>query len=68
MLAQIPLTDEERAAVEDGTAVVERLLDRLRNVATPAGPTPGELDERSFIPLTSLKVEPTQDEQLKVTL
>jgi len=29
MLAQISLTDDERAAVEDGTAAVERLLERL---------------------------------------
>ena len=31
MLAQIPLTDDERAAVEDGTAAVERLIGQLRD-------------------------------------
>ena len=31
MLVQIPLTDDEQAAVQDGTAAVERLLDRLRD-------------------------------------
>jgi len=29
MMSQIPLTDDERAAVEDGTAAVERLIERL---------------------------------------
>jgi len=37
MLAQIPLTDDERAPVEDGTAAVERLLDHLQDTPTPAG-------------------------------
>ena len=43
MLATIPLTDEERAAVDDGTAALDRLLDRLVDVPTPAGPTPRQL-------------------------
>lgn len=43
MLLEIPLTDDERAAVEDGASAVERLLDRLSDVPTPAGPTPQEL-------------------------
>lgn len=55
MMAQIPLTDEERAAVEDGTAAVERLLERLTDVPTPAGPTPRQLAQpASFIPLATL--------------
>jgi HAMP domain-containing protein len=32
MLAQIPLTDDERAAVEDGSAAVGRLVQRLQDV------------------------------------
>ena len=43
MLASIPLTDDERAAVDDGHAAVTALLDRLADVPTPAGPTPREL-------------------------
>ena len=43
MLASIPLTDDERAAVDDGHTAVAALLDRLANVPTPAGPTPREL-------------------------
>src|SRR5205823_2959905 len=54
MLAQIPLTDDERAAVEDGTAAVERLLDRLADTPTPAGPTPREMAQASFIPVERL--------------
>src|SRR5438105_3006477 len=54
MLAQIPLTDDERAAVEDGTAAVERLLDRLADTPTPAGPTPREMAQASFIPVEGL--------------
>ena len=60
ILAQIPLTDDERAAVEDGTAAVERLIERLKDVPTPAGPTPQELGiSKSFIPLIQL-VAPSQ--------
>jgi integrase len=43
MLTAIPLTDDERAAVEDGHSAVTALLDRLADVPTPAGPTPREL-------------------------
>jgi integrase len=43
MLATIPLTDDERAAVDDGHTAVTALLDRLADVPTPAGPTPREL-------------------------
>jgi integrase len=43
MLTAIPLTDGERAAVEDGAAAVEQLLERLADMPTPAGPTPREI-------------------------
>jgi hypothetical protein len=43
MLATIPLTEEERAAVEDGEVALDQLLKRLVDVPTPAGPTPREL-------------------------
>jgi len=42
-LQWIPLTDDERAAVEDGATAVENLLERLADVPTPAGPTPRQL-------------------------
>jgi hypothetical protein len=43
MLATIPLTDDERAAVDDGHIAVSALLDRLADVPTPVGPTPREI-------------------------
>ncbi|HEY9285342.1 MAG TPA: site-specific integrase [Pyrinomonadaceae bacterium] len=43
MLQRIPLTDDERAAVEEGMEVFESLCQRLADVPTPAGPTPREL-------------------------
>ena len=45
MLVEIPLTDDERAAVEGDQAAVDQLLGRLSDVATPAGPTPRQLAE-----------------------
>jgi hypothetical protein len=43
MLLDIPLTDDERAAVEDGQANVDQLLARLADTPTPAGPTPRQI-------------------------
>ncbi|MDQ1033177.1 integrase [Streptomyces umbrinus] len=43
MLSTIPLTDEEQAAVDDGQASLDRLLERLADVPTPSGPTPRQL-------------------------
>jgi hypothetical protein len=43
MLANIPLTDDERTAVDDGQAALDQLLERLTDVPTPAGPTPRQL-------------------------
>ncbi len=55
MMAQIPLTDDERAAVEDVTAAVKQLPERLTDVPTPAGPTPRQLAQSAnFIPLATL--------------
>ncbi|WP_220183334.1 hypothetical protein [Sphaerisporangium album] len=35
MLAAVPLTDDERAAVDDGQAALDRLLGQLADVPTP---------------------------------
>ena len=51
MLAQIPLTDDERAAVEDGHTAVTALLDRLVDVPTPAGPTPRQIGTPASVTL-----------------
>jgi integrase len=49
MLATLPLTEEERAAVEEGTGALHRLLERLADVPTPSGPTPRELAQQPVI-------------------
>src|SRR5438270_968146 len=55
MLAEIRLTDDERAAVTEGAQAVDNLLERLADVPTPAGPTPRQLAQSaSFIPLATL--------------
>jgi hypothetical protein len=43
MLEAIPLSEEERAAVEDGIKSMEKLCQQLADVPTPAGPTPNQL-------------------------
>jgi hypothetical protein len=54
MLAEIQLTDDERAVVTDGTNAVDNLLKRLAEVPTPAGRTPREIARDNFIPISSL--------------
>jgi hypothetical protein len=44
MLQEIPLRDEERAAVEDGLVAVEKLYEKLADVPMPDGSTPRELN------------------------
>jgi len=36
---EIPLTDDELAAVQDGVAAYENLLTKLMDLPTPAGPS-----------------------------
>jgi len=38
----LPLTDDERAAVDDGAEAVDRLLARLADIPTPSGALPRE--------------------------
>jgi hypothetical protein len=47
MMQEIPLREEERAAVEDGLAALERLETKLVDVPTPAGPTPREIEGKT---------------------
>jgi hypothetical protein len=56
MLQEIPLDEEERAAVEDGIEALEKLCQQLADVPTPAGPTPQQLstkhqETKAIIPL-----------------
>ncbi len=43
MLQEIPLSEEERSAVEDGVEAMEKLCQQLADVPTPAGPTPNQM-------------------------
>ena len=43
MLQEIPLSEEERAAVEDGVEAMEKLCQQLADIPTPAGPPPNQL-------------------------
>lgn len=40
---EIPLNDEELAAVDDGLVAVDKLLKSLADVATPSGKTPRQI-------------------------
>jgi integrase len=51
LLQEIPLSEDERAAVEDGVDAFDQLLTRLADVPTPAGPTPHQLADHATIPL-----------------
>jgi hypothetical protein len=50
MLAAVPLTDDERAAVDDGQAALDKLLSQLADSPTPAGPTPRQLEHHAAGP------------------
>jgi hypothetical protein len=50
MREEIPLTDEETAAVEEGIGLHEKLLSGLADVPTPSGPTPRQL---GVVPLSA---------------
>jgi integrase len=54
MLTTIPLTEDERAAVEDGTEAVERLLARLVDTPTPGGRTPRQTLPTPTTPLLTI--------------
>jgi integrase len=49
MRQEIPLQEAELAAVEDGVAAFEKLLTRLADVPTPAGPTPRQLHSGQLV-------------------
>jgi integrase len=56
LLQEMRLTEDERAAVEDGVATFERLLTKLADVPTPTGAAPRQLSGRGIIPLRSVSV------------
>ena len=54
---EIPLTDDECAAVEDGLAALVRLCANLADVPTPAGPTPRQLGSGGRLELPVLPAD-----------
>jgi hypothetical protein len=62
MLTSIPLTDEERTAVDDGQTALDSLLRRLADIPTPAGATPRELGTspaRTHLPIIEVRQRET---------
>jgi integrase len=62
MLATIPLSDDERAAVDEGQTALDGLLERLIDVPTPAGATPREIGvpaTATLLPIISVTSENT---------
>ena len=55
MIQEIPMREEERAAVEDGLAALEKLTTKLANAPAPAGPTLSELGARAHSELPILR-------------
>jgi hypothetical protein len=49
MRQEIPLTEGEIAAVDDGVSALTSLLSRLENIPTPSGKTPLQLREQSLV-------------------
>ncbi|WP_409467387.1 hypothetical protein [Streptomyces sp. HC307] len=58
MRAAMALTEDEQAAVGDGRAALDRLLERLADVPTSSGTTPRQLDipaTATFLPIVDVK-------------
>lgn len=59
MLQEIPLTDDECLAVEDGLDAIAQLMEKLIDVPTPSGQTPRQLQSTTgFVPLTKITIRP----------
>jgi hypothetical protein len=54
------LTDDEKAAVDDGRAALDKFLEQLADVPAPAGPTPRQLGApptATFLPIVDVRQE-----------
>lgn len=56
MRQEIPLTDAEIAALDDGVSALESLLSRLENIPTPSGKTPLQIREQSLVQIDGTHV------------
>jgi hypothetical protein len=54
LLQEIPLGEAEEAAVEDGVAAYEKLLLKLTDIPTPAGPTQRQIGS-DLVQITALR-------------
>jgi hypothetical protein len=54
LLQEIPLGEAEEAAVEDGVAAYEKLLLKLADIPTPAGPTQRQIGT-GLVQITSVR-------------
>jgi hypothetical protein len=45
----VPLTEAETSAVDDGVTAFDKLLTQLADIPTPAGPTPRELEHNTTL-------------------
>ena len=57
MRQEIPLSEAELAAVDDGLAALEKLLDQLADIATPAGPTARQLRASELVQIAATERE-----------
>jgi integrase len=64
MLQRIPLTDEERTAVEEGSVLFEQMCQRLADVPTPAGPTPKQISA-GLVEISTTSVNPNKNSRKK---
>jgi integrase len=53
MRQEIPLTDAEIAALDDGVSALESLLSRLENIPSPSGKTPLQIREQSLVQIAA---------------
>jgi hypothetical protein len=49
MRQEIPLTEAEIAALDDGVYALESLLSRLQNIPSPSGKTPLQIRDESLV-------------------
>jgi hypothetical protein len=61
MRQEIPLNEAELAAVDDGVAALQKLLDQLADVATPAGPTPRQLRTSELVKIVGTEAGKDSD-------
>jgi len=57
MIQEIPLREEERAAVDEGMSLMDKLIASLRDVPTPSGATPREIGAKDGRELPVLRCD-----------